>query len=97
MKDIFDAKISCKNCDIEMTPRIVEKRGFRLRTVHCLKCGDRIVHPTDLNDLKQYNDLKRKTYNVKLRMVGNSHAISIPKEVVDFMNDTQRKMRKHMN
>jgi len=23
-------------------------------------------------------------------MVGNSHAISIPKEIVDFMNETQR-------
>jgi hypothetical protein len=97
MKDIFDAKISCKDCNVEMKPKLIEKNGFRLRTVNCEKCGDKIIHPSDLNDLKHYNDLKRKTYNVKLRMVGNSHAISIPKEVVDYMNETQHKMSKHMS
>ena len=97
MKDIFDAKISCKECNVEMKPTIVEKLGFRLRAVKCSKCGDKIIHPADLNKLENYNNLKRKTYSVKLRMVGNSHAISIPKEMVDFINDAQRQMSMNMN
>jgi hypothetical protein len=97
MKDIFDAKISCKNCDTEMKPIDIEKNGFRLRAVHCPKCNDKIVHPADLENLKRYNDMKRKTYNVKLRIVGNSHAISIPKEIVDFINETNLRMSNHLN
>ena len=97
MKDIFDAKISCKNCNIEMQPVTIEKSGFRLRAMRCPKCAEKIVHPTDLNKLQHYNDLKRKTYSVKLRVVGNSHTVSIPKEIVDFINDTNTKMSRHMN
>ncbi len=87
MTDIFDAKISCKNCNAEMKPVIVNKKGFELRAVECPKCGDHIIHPADVNNLEHYNDLKGRTFRVKLRMVGNSHAISIPKEIVDFMNE----------
>ena len=97
MKDIFDAKISCKQCETEMKPTVVEKSGLHLRAVKCPKCGEKIIHPADLNNFNHYNDLKGKTYSVKLRVVGNSHAISIPKEIVDFINETNRSMRKHMN
>ena len=97
MKDIFDAKISCKDCSVEMKPFEFYKSGIKLRAVQCVKCGDKIVHPADLNKLKRYTDLKGKTYNVKLRMVGNSHAISIPKEIVDFINDTNRRVSRHMD
>ena len=97
MTDIFDAKIFCKNCDSEMKQGIVDRDGAELRAVKCVKCGDVIVHPADLSCMEQYKDLKGKTYNVKLRVVGNSHAISIPKEIVDFMNDMNRSARKEMD
>jgi NAD-dependent SIR2 family protein deacetylase len=97
MKDIFDAKIMCKNCDKEMKPSFIDKNGYRLRIVQCEKCGEKIVHPGDLSNYNHFNDLKNKTFNVKLRVVGNSHAISIPKEIVDFFNETQREMHKQMN
>ena len=97
MTDIFDAKIMCKNCNVQMIPMIVEKQGFQLRAVQCPNCEDKIIHPADLNGFEQYHDLKGKTFNVKLRMVGNSHAISIPKEIIDFMNDQHRTMRKQMD
>lgn len=97
MKDIFDAKILCKGCNVEMKLTELEKSGIKIRAVQCPKCKDKIFHPTDLNKLKRYNDLRGKTYNVKLRMVGNSHAISIPKEIVDFINDTNRRMSRHMD
>ena len=97
MKDIFDAKISCKNCNIEMKPLTIDKNGFKLRAMHCSKCNDKIIHPSDLNNFKHYNDLKRKTYNVKLRIVGNSHAVSIPKEIIDFINGMSHGMSRHRN
>jgi len=96
MTDIFDAKIVCKNCDVEMSKTIVNKRGMELRAVACGECGEKIIHPADLSCLNSYNDLKGKTFNVKLRMVGNSHAVSIPKEIVDFMNESHRSMEREM-
>jgi hypothetical protein len=32
-----------------------------------------------------------------LRVVGNSHAVSIPKEIVDFINDMHRGMSRQMD
>lgn len=95
MTDIFDTKILCKKCGIEMKRGVVEKNGAQLRAVVCPKCGDKIIHPADLNCLNHFNDLKDKKFNVKLRMVGNSHAISIPKEIVDFMNEQHRMMHEN--
>lgn len=97
MTDIFDTKILCKKDGNEMRQTIVERNGMQLRAVKCHKCGDTIVHPADLNGLENFNDLKDKKFNVKLRMVGNSHAISIPKEIIDFMSDRQRELHKQMN
>ncbi len=97
MKDIFDAKISCKNCELEMQPMRLEKEGIILRAVQCPQCKEKIFHPSDLERLRRYNDLKRKTFSVKLRMVGNSHAVSIPKEIVDFITEMDNKMKHHMN
>ena len=97
MKDIFDAKILCKNCDVEMKPVSLVKMGFRLRAVQCSKCGERIIHPSDLNSLERYNNLRGKTYSVKLRVIGNSHAVSIPKEIVDFINGANSGVSRQMN
>jgi antitoxin component of MazEF toxin-antitoxin module len=41
--------------------------------------------------------VKGRTFNVKLRMVGNSHAISIPKEIVNFINEQHKQVRKQMD
>jgi hypothetical protein len=90
MSDIFDNQILCKNCKVEMQKVIVKRNGFELRAIECPKCHEHIIHPADLNASQQFNDLKGKTFSVKLRMVGNSHAISIPKEIVEFMNEMQK-------
>ena len=97
MTDIFDTKILCRNCSAQMEQSIVNKKGLELRAVKCPKCNDTIIHPADLNNFEHFNDLKGKTFHVKLRMVGNSHAISIPKEIVDFINHTHNHMRREMN
>jgi hypothetical protein len=97
MTDIFDAKILCKNCGLEMKQGIVEKNGLELRAVKCGKCGDKIIHPADLNAQENFKDLRGKTFDVKLRMVGNSHAISIPKEIVNFVEEQHKMMRRRMD
>ena len=100
MTDIFDTKIVCRKCSKEMNPTMVHRMGLDLRAVECPECGDKIIHPQDLNSLQQFNTLRGKTFVVKLRMVGNSHAISIPKEIIDFMNEQQSKvshMKKEMD
>lgn len=92
MTDIFDTTILCKKCGEEMEPTVVHKAGYQLRAVECPKCKDTIVHPADKAQFEQYNGLKGKTYHVKLRMVGNSHAVSIPKEIITFFQQQEKMM-----
>jgi hypothetical protein len=75
----------------------VNKQGLELRAVKCPKCEDVIIHPADANGLANFNDMKGKTFNVKLRVVGNSHAVSIPKEIIDFMESHHKNMKKQMD
>ncbi len=91
-KDIFDALIMCKNCHKEMYPTEIVKDGAVFRAVQCQKCKEIIYHPSDLERFKQFNNIRDKTFNVKLRVIGNSHAISIPKEIVEFMREQDKIM-----
>lgn len=90
--DIFNETILCKSCNVKMKPTTANKQGLELRAIQCPKCNKQIIHPADLNGLEQFKDLKGKTYNVKLRLVGNSHAVSIPKEIVEFMRHQEKMM-----
>ena len=92
MKDIFDAKVMCENCDRTMKPTLVSKNGFNLRAVKCEECGEVIVHPVDKNEYDNFMRLKEKEFSVKMRMVGNSYAVSIPREIVDFMIEQEKIM-----
>lgn len=92
VKDIFNNKIICNSCDIIMLKGETTKNGIRMRTVKCQKCGDEIIHPRDLAEYEQFMNLKNKTYKVKLRLVGNSYAVSIPKEIIDFVREQERMM-----
>ncbi len=92
MTDIFNETILCKSCNITMKQIIVNKQGLELRAIQCPKCQKQIIHPADLNGFENFKNLKGKTYNVKLRVVGNSHAVSIPKEIVEFMRHQEKMM-----
>lgn len=89
MTDIFDATILCKNCACRMEPIIINKSSVRLRAIECPECKDHIIHPADINTVENFKNIKGKTYNVKLRIVGNSHAISIPKEIINFIHEQE--------
>jgi hypothetical protein len=90
MADIFDNTILCKNCNVKMNKIFIIKNGFQLRALQCPKCEEKIIHPSDVEEYKRFNELKNKQFDVKLRMVGNSYAVSIPREIVDFMHEQEK-------
>ena len=90
MKDIFDQVVLCSNCNIQTNKNIAVKDGFKLRILECPKCGEIIYHPGDLKEFEEFNKLRTRNFNVKLRMVGNSFCVSIPKELVDFHREFEQ-------
>ncbi len=89
MQDIFDHKILCGKCGKEMQNSLMSKNGFNLRIKKCNSCGNIIIHPEDNVEYENFIKLKKKEYEVKMRMVGNSYAVSIPREIVDFMREQE--------
>jgi hypothetical protein len=75
-----------------MKPVLINKNGFNLRAIKCEKCNEIIVHPADKQEYEEFMRLKQKEFNVKMRMVGNSYAVSIPREIVDFMHEQENVM-----
>ncbi len=60
------------------------KDGFKIRTLECPECKKQWYHPLDLQRYKNFRTLRDKEFRVKLRMVGNSFCVSIPKEIIEF-------------
>ena len=71
---------------------LISKNGFNLRALKCEKCGEVIVHPVDKQEYDNFMRLKNKEFEVKMRLVGNSYAVSIPREIVNFMKDQEKIM-----
>ena len=68
------------------------KNGFEFRAMVCPKCNEKIIHPSDEAEFNKFNNLKNKEFHVKMRLVGNSYAVSIPKEIVSFMREQEKIM-----
>ena len=92
MRDILENQIICSKCDKETARGHELRDGFSLRIFKCPKCGDKWYHPTDLRDFEEFTKIRSKRYHVKLRMVGNSYTVSIPREIIDFENITTSKI-----
>ena len=95
MNDIFEHTIFCKECNSEMEEIKIAKNGFLLRAIICKDCKEKIIHPLDEHNYDKFINLKNKKFSVKMRLVGNSYAVSIPKEIVSFMN-SQRTIMDNM-
>ena len=95
--DIFDNTILCKRCKKQMQKINVERNGFLLRALKCPKCALVLLHPKDEIEYNNFIKLKNKTYRVKMRIVGNSYAVSIPKEIVDFMHEQEKIVNDFVN
>jgi len=87
--DIFNNTILCNKCGKKMQKAQVVKNGFVLRLMVCpnSECNEKIIHPVDEQEYSRFINLKNKEFHVKMRLVGNSYAVSIPKEIVSFMNE----------
>ncbi len=94
MTDIFDQKILCGKCNSKMEKSEISKNGYIFRAVSCSnkKCNEKIIHPADESEYNKFINLRNKEFKVKMRLVGNSYAVSIPMEIVNFMNEQQKKM-----
>ena len=88
--DIFENTILCKKCKTKMENVKFKKGGFIFRAVVCPKCHTKIIHPVDEQEYNKFIDLKNKEFKVKMRLVGNSSAVSIPKEIVLFMQEQEK-------
>ena len=97
MSDIFDNIILCKDCGKKMSQTNIDKNGFQLRALECKNCRNKIIHPHDLKIYNDFVNLRKKHYKVKLRLVGNSYAVSIPKEIVEFMHEQEKRMKEIVN
>lgn len=97
MNDVFDNTILCNKCGKKMQKSQFVKNGFVLRAMVCSTpgCNEKIIHPGDEHEYNKFINLKNKEFNVKMRLVGNSYAVSIPKEIVSFMSE-QKKMMDEM-
>lgn len=95
MSDIFDNPILCRKCNTLMKKAQLVRNGFIFRVLVCPKCEEKIVHPIDEQKYNEFKNLKNKEFRVKMRLVGNSYAVSIPREIVNFM-ETQEKIMDDM-
>lgn len=68
------------------------KNGFLFRAMICPRCKDKLLHPIDEQEYNRFINLKNKEFRVKMRLVGNSYAVSIPKEIVLFMRGQEKMM-----
>ncbi len=92
MADIFDNQILCNKCDNKMQRGEVVRNGFVLRVLVCPDCREKLVHPVDEQEYNKFINLKNKEFRVKMRIVGNSYTVSIPKEIVSFMHQQEKMM-----
>ena len=92
MADIFENKILCKECNKEMQKTSVVKDGFQLRALKCLNCNKLNYHPLDLQDYENFKKIRDKQFQVKLRYVGNSYIVSIPREIIEFQEEFQKEI-----
>ena len=84
MNDLSDTIIICKECNRRTVKGILNKNGFKIRCWKCPECGETWAHPGDLKEYEDFQKIKHKEFQVKLRMVGNSYTVSIPREIVEF-------------
>lgn len=92
MADLFETTIVCDRCNKKTNKQHLSRNGFRIRAWECPNCGKIWEHPADKQAQDDFKKLKEKEFQVKLRMVGNSYAVSIPKEIIEFEEEFNREL-----
>ena len=94
MADIYSTTVLCEDCNRKTTKGFAIKDGFKLRLWECMSCHKKWFHPLDLQEYNDFEKLKHKEFKVKLRFVGNSYAVSIPREIIDFQEEIAKEIDK---
>ena len=94
MTELFDTTVLCDQCNRATTKKISVIDGFQLRSWACENCKKEWIHPGDSQEYENFKQLHNKTFQVKLRYVGNSYAVSIPREIIDFEEEMQKEFGK---
>ncbi|MBU2639025.1 MAG: hypothetical protein KJ955_08685, partial [Nanoarchaeota archaeon] len=76
--------IVCGDCHKATVKGELRKDGFTIRAWKCPKCGKVWRHPLDMSEYEKFKLLRQRDFEVKLRQVGNSWTVSIPKEIIQF-------------
>lgn len=92
VNDLFETNVMCGQCHKETEKSESEKDGYKIRCWKCTHCKKQWLHPGDLEAYKKFIELKRKEFEVKLRQVGNSWSVSIPKEIIRFEEVSETKI-----
>jgi hypothetical protein len=87
MTDLFDEMVFCSKCGKKVSRELEIKNGFKIRSIFCMNCKKRIYHPVDVEEYRKFTQLRQRPFAVKLRMVGHSYVVSIPREIIDFQED----------
>ena len=84
MKTTRDAQILCSSCNSKTQEKIHINKGYKLRFHECINCKEKYYNPLDLKQFKEFQNIRNKRFQVKLRMVGNSFSVTIPREIIEF-------------
>ncbi|MFH1210648.1 MAG: AbrB/MazE/SpoVT family DNA-binding domain-containing protein [archaeon] len=84
MADVFENTMICSSCNKKTVKGEIVQDGFKIRVWKCPSCNQVWPHPGDFHEYEKFKELKQKNFSVKLRMVGNSYAVSIPREIIEF-------------
>jgi hypothetical protein len=80
------AKIRC-HCGGNTEKTVIKWRNFPVRAWKCKKCGEEILHPLDAQKaLELAKAVKKGELTVKVRRVGRSLTMTIPKKLADIFN-----------
>jgi len=78
-KIIYEDELECE-CGGTMVPKLFNVEGFDVRGWQCKKC-DRIDYSDDMNVVLTIKKFKKRGAILKLRKVGDTVVITIPKEI----------------
>ncbi len=84
MKTISNARVLCPECDKETIKRFEIRQGFKLNFFECPICSERFYDSSEIKEFGEFKKLRARRFDVKLRMVGNSFSVTIPREIIEF-------------
>ena len=78
-KTIYEDELECE-CGGVMKPKLFNVEGFDVRGWQCKKCN-RIDYSDDMNAVLTIKKLRKKGATLKLRKVGDTVVITVPKDI----------------